>query len=402
MTNKITNKSHKPLLASKPSMSRKAYLVDTTLRDGEQAPGVVFSLNEKITICNMLSDLGIEELEIGSPFISDREVRTIKKLVNCNFKFRSSCWVRARMSDIDEAAKTGASGVNISFPVSDIQLFALGKNRNWVIDSMADIVQYAQKSFQYVSLGAQDASRAKTDFLHTYLKYAEELGVFRVRIADTVGCLNPFSTYDLVSNAIGQLASDAMEIEFHGHNDLGMATANSLSAIHAGANCVSVTVNGIGERTGNAALEETIMALKLSMASELNYNTHLLNELCQFVAKASGRQIHGSKPIVGDMTHKHESGIHTNSMLRDQRSYELYSASEVGKKGSEFVFGSHSGSNALINLLMFKKVHFNESCINNILSNIKAVSVYKKRNLQEEEVIELVKSFNYESAKCKV
>jgi homocitrate synthase NifV len=372
------------------------YLIDTTLRDGEQAPGVVFSLNEKLTIAQMLSDIGVEELEVGSPFISERDIHIIKKIVHYGFKFRSSCWSRANISDIDAAVKTGASGINISFPVSDIQLFALGKNRDWVLHSMNEIVGYAQKRFQYVSLGAQDASRADLDFLTKYIKRAEELGVFRVRIADTVGCLNPFSTYELVSSVINNLESDDLQIEFHGHNDLGMATANSLSAIHAGADCVSVTVNGLGERAGNAALEETIMALKLSMGIDNNYNTQLFNELCHFVAEASNRKMFASKPIVGDMTHRHESGIHTNSMLRDSRSYELYSANEVGKKGSTFVFGTHSGSAAINNLLEKNNIYLNKTDSTLLLNKVKNMSAHKKRNLTDWEVVEMAKCVNKE------
>ena len=163
------------------------YLIDTTLRDGEQAPGVVFSLNEKLTIAQMLDDIGIEELEVGSPFISERDIKTIKKIVGYGFKFRSSCWSRALFDDIEAAAKTGAEGINISYPVSDIQIEALGKDRNWIFSSLPKIVEFAQNRFKYVSLGAQDASRADFSLLSQYIKMAEELGIHRVRIADTVG-----------------------------------------------------------------------------------------------------------------------------------------------------------------------------------------------------------------------
>ena len=399
ITNNLIRNSSS-LFASAKGLGGAFYLLDTTLRDGEQAPGVVFSLNEKITIAHMLNEIGIEELEVGSPFISEREIRTIKKILQYGLNFRCSCWSRARKDDIDAAAKTGASGINISYPVSDIQLFALGKSKNWVLDSMAEMVDYAQKSFKYVSLGAQDASRADATFLSAYVKRAEELGVVRVRIADTVGCLNPFSTYSLISDVIGYLASDDMEIEFHGHNDLGMATANSLSAIHAGANCVSVTVNGLGERAGNAALEEIIMALKLSTGIENNYNTHKFSEICQFVAEASNRKIDVSKPIIGEMTHRHESGIHTNSMLRDSRSYELYSATEVGKTGSTFVFGTHSGSAALQNLLKINSIQLSKDNLSVLLNRIKGVSTQMKKNLTDIEVLNLAKSLKYENAKC--
>lgn len=396
----VKSNSGLPSKNVKRVFSKPLYIMDTTLRDGEQAPGVVFSLNEKLAIAQMLNDIGIEELEVGSPFVSDRDLQIIKKIVKLGFGFRCSCWSRARLDDVDAVVKTRAEGINISFPVSDIQLFALGKDRNWVLNSMDEIIGYAQKRFQYVSLGAQDASRAHLDFLLEYVKRAEELGIYRVRIADTVGCLNPFSTYELISRVISQLGSDDMEIEFHGHNDLGMATANSLGAIHAGANCVSVTVNGLGERAGNAALEELVMAMKLSMGIENDYNTHVFHDLSQFVAEASGRKIHVGKPVVGEMSHKHESGIHTNSMLRDKRSYELFSASEVGQKTSGFVFGSHSGSAALEALLLKQSISISKTELPGILNKVKKLATRLKRNLTEKEVVEISKSSTYESTKC--
>ena len=368
-------------------------IIDTTLRDGEQAPGVVFSLNEKLIIAEMLDNIGIDELEVGSPFISDREIRIIRKIVSSGFRFHSSCWSRAKFEDIDAAAKTGAEGINISYSVSDIQLAAMGKDIKWVLTTMPQIIAYAQKRFKYVSLGAQDASRANFDFLSLYIKTAEDLGVHRIRIADTVGILNPFSTYELISKVISVLGSDDMAIEFHGHNDLGMATANSLSAIHAGANSVSVTANGLGERSGNAALEEVIMALKASMGANCQYNTSLFYELCKFVESASGRKLHGSKPIVGEMTHKHESGIHTNSLLRDKRSYEPFSASEVGKEESSFVFGTHSGSAALIDFFSRKGILITKNEAVLLLSRVKSISERYKRNITAIELLEMFRTF---------
>ena len=182
-----------------------------------------------------------------------------------------------------------------------------------------------------------------------------------------------------------------MAIEFHGHNDLGMATANSISAIHAGANCVSVTVNGLGERSGNAALEEVIMAMKTSMGIDNHYNTSLFYELCHIVESASGRKLHGSKPIVGEMTHKHESGIHTNSLIRDKRTYEPFDAEEVGKTESEFVFGVHSGRAAISNYLDSNFIHINDSKAHVLLQHVKNESVRKKRSLTKQEVIILAK-----------
>jgi homocitrate synthase NifV len=365
------------------------YLIDTTLRDGEQAPGVVFSMNEKLRIAQMLSDIGIEELEVGSPFISDHEIKTIRKIVKSGFKFWSSCWSRACINDIKAAEKTGAEGINISYPVSDIQINAIGKDKNWVLSTLPEIVKYARERFEYVSLGAQDASRADFNFLSQFIKMAEKLGVFRVRLADTVGILNPSSTYELIRKTKALLSSNDIQIEFHGHNDLGMATANSISAIQAGANTVSVTVNGLGERSGNAALEEVIMAMKITLGIEINYDTSMFYDLCSYVESASGRKLHSSKPIIGDMTHKHESGIHINSLIHDKRTYEAYFAYEVGKSDSSFIFGTHSGSAALIEYFKNKGVYLTKSEATGLLAKVKHLSQIHKRSMTNDEVEEL-------------
>jgi homocitrate synthase NifV len=361
------------------------YLLDTTLRDGEQAPGVVFDYSAKMSIARMLERIGVEELEIGSPFVCPQEEEVIRKLVQAGFRFRCTCWSRARFDDIDAAARTGASGINISFPVSQIQLAALDKNYNWVLSSMGPVIEYAQKRFRYVSLGAQDASRADIGFLSEFIMKAEQMNVFRIRLADTVGCLNPFSTAQLIRDAKMHIQGD-MQVQFHGHNDLGMATANSISALMAGADCVDVTVNGLGERAGNAALEEVIVALQHSLHADAPYQKQLLYELCRYVAKTSGRDIADMKPITGSMAHKHESGIHTNSMLKDPRTYQLFEALEVGKPQSGFVYGLHSGSAAISHYLNKKSMYITKDEANVLMRKVKDLSFEKKRSLTSAEM----------------
>jgi homocitrate synthase NifV len=365
------------------------YLIDTTLRDGEQAPGVVFSADEKLIIAQMLDEIGIDEIEAGSPFIYHKEIDAIRKIVKAGLHSRISCWSRARFDDIDKAALTGAPGINISFPVSEIQLAAISKDREWIFQTMPNLVRYAQKRFKFVSLGAQDASRANFNLLSDYLKRAEELGIHRVRIADTIGNLNPASTFDLLSRLKSTLCSGNMQLEFHGHNDLGMATANTITAIQTGINCVSVTVNGLGERTGNAALEEVVMAMKHSMGIPVKYKTGQFSLLCSFVAQASKRKLHQMKPVVGEMAFKHESGIHTNSLLKNARSYQLFDAVDVGVKDKGFVFGSHSGSAALMNFLNRKSIKVKKEKALIILDKIKNISIQKKRGLTQTEVEEV-------------
>src|SRR5208337_589224 len=191
-----------------------------------------------------------------------QEITDIKTIVNAGFNFKTLAWCRGTKDDVDAAIKAGTQGVNISFPVSDIHLAAMGKNRLWVLDTMAEIIRYASSKFEYVAIGAQDASRSDDQFLSEFLDKAIHLNVSRVRIADTVGILNPHTTSNLFRK-IKRIFPDVV-LEFHGHNDLGMATANTITALSSGATCASVTVNGIGERAGNTALEEIVMAMELS------------------------------------------------------------------------------------------------------------------------------------------
>jgi homocitrate synthase NifV len=257
------------------------YFIDTTLRDGEQAPGVVFNLKEKLHIAELLDRACIPELEVGTPAISKQEVSEIRTIVNAGFKFKTVAWSRATIHDVDAAVNARTNGINISFPVSTIHQIAMGKNPLWVMETMREIVCYASSKFDFISVGAQDASRADFNFLSDFIGEALRLGVSRVRIADTVGILNPNSTARLFKRIKSIFPNETFE--FHGHNDLGMATANTLVALTTGAKAASLTINGLGERAGNAALEEVVMGLELSYGVRHKINTSVFGELSQVV-----------------------------------------------------------------------------------------------------------------------
>ena len=370
-------------------MFNQLYIIDSTLRDGEQAPGVVFHIDEKLHIAELLDKANIPEVEVGTPAIGKQEIDDIKTIVNTGFNFKTLAWCRACKADIDAAVKSGTHGVNISFPVSDIHLNAMGRDRQWVIDTMHEVVNYASSSFEYVALGAQDASRADFPFLIEFIGEAVRLKIARVRIADTVGILNPITTSDLFLK-IKNIFPD-MSFEFHGHNDLGMATANTLMALSAGAECTSVTVNGIGERAGNAALEEVVMALELSSSLHHSIQTSVFGELSKYVSKASGIPISVNKPVIGSKVLNHESGIHTNLLLKNRETYQIIKASQIGLNEQEFVFGIHSGKASLIafleknNIILGNNVYYE-----NILAKIKNNSKKLKRSLTSFEVLSFV------------
>jgi homocitrate synthase NifV len=374
--------------------TKKIHLIDTTLRDGEQAPGVVFSLREKLQIAALLDKAGITEVEVGTPAIGKQEVSDIKAIVDAGFKFKSMAWCRATKPDIQAAIKAGVHAVNISFPVSDIHLMAMMKDRKWVMKTMGEMIAYAKDNFEYVAIGAQDASRAEFPFLNDFIGEAIWHGASRVRIADTVGILNPVSTAGLFRKL--KKHHPNFSFEFHGHNDLGMATANTFAAFYAGADTASVTVNGLGERAGNAALEEIVMAIELSSSMRHRIKTQVLGELSQLVSLASGIPVPVNKPVTGSKVLSHESGIHTNILLKKRETYQIIQASQIGRTEEEFVFGKHSGKAALKAFSTNRGLSIPDNIQANILSVIHQEAGRFKRALSTKEVLHIIQSFSNE------
>ena len=367
------------------------HIIDSTLRDGEQAPGMVFTLHEKLRIASLLDDCGVKEVEVGTPAMGEDEIRMIRKIVQAGFRFDKLCWARAKEFDVEESAKTGANRINISFSVSDIQLSAMQRDRMWVIKQLRPIIAFARQRFDFVAVGAQDASRANREFLDEFIAACLAEGVDRIRLADTVGILNPLSTAELVSSTSAKFPF--VDFEFHGHNDLGMATANSVTALMTGASAVSATVNGLGERAGNACLEEVAAALKISSGVDCGIHLPNMQELCQFVAQASFKPIPASKPISGEMVCRHESGIHCNSLLRNELSYQPFLSSEIGKS-TEMVIGRHSGRRAIRHALEKLQINVNERQTTLLAEQVKVLSLRNKREIPVDELIILANTLS--------
>jgi homocitrate synthase NifV len=373
-------------------MTKTPHIIDSTLRDGEQAPGVVFTLEEKLRIAALLEDCGVKEVEVGTPAMGDDEIRVIREIVQAGFRFDKLCWARAKEFDIEESAKTGANRINISFSVSDVQLSAMGRDRNWVMKQIRPMIAFARQRFDFVAIGAQDASRANRDFLDEFIAVCLAERVDRIRLADTVGILNPISTMQLFSSVNQKFPF--VDFEFHGHNDLGMATANSVSAFLSGAQSVSATINGLGERAGNACVEEIAAALKISSGIDSGIHLAGMQELCRFVAQASSKPIYPSKPIVGNMICRHESGIHCNSLLKNELTYQPFHSAEIGKS-IEMVIGRHSGSRTIRHFLEKQHLTVSESQTALLTDQVKALSLRSKRGLQVEELITLANNLNH-------
>ncbi|MCR4431715.1 MAG: homocitrate synthase [Tepidanaerobacteraceae bacterium] len=367
---------------------RKIKFVDTTLRDGEQTAGVVFANHEKLEIARMLDELGVDQIEVGTPVMGGDEKAAIKAIAESGLSASIMAWNRANIEDIKESLDCGVDAVAISISTSDIHIKnKLKKSREWVLEEMAKAAEYAKSQGVYVSVNAEDASRTDMDFLIKFALEAKKAGADRLRFCDTLGILNPFKTAQMVEELISKTG---IEVEMHTHNDLGMATANALVGIEAGASHVGVTVNGLGERAGNAPLEEVAMALKYSLGYDVNIKANLLKEICEYVAHASARPLSLNKTIVGENIFAHESGIHADGVIKDPSTYEFLDPAELGLK-RKIIIGKHSGTASVKARLKEYGIVVDEDLAKEILDEVRSMAVALKRPLIDRELISIYK-----------
>ena len=359
---------------------------DTTLRDGEQTAGVVFSLEEKKRIAKLLDETGVGELECGIPAMGREEQASVKALVDLGLNARLLTWNRAVVSDIQASIDSGVRAVDISLSVSDIHIERkLCKNRNWVKEQLKVALGFAKDHDLYVSIGGEDASRADLDFLVELMEIARDQGADRFRFCDTLGILDPFTTYDKVLYLAERVDLD---LEVHTHNDLGMATANAIAGIRAGARFVNTTVNGLGERAGNAALEEVVMALKHACHVDVQIDTGRFVELSKLVGQASCRPVPEWKAIVGEKVFSHESGLHADGVLKYPGNYEGYDPAEVGLS-RHMVIGKHSGRHGLQDRLSGLGIDLDLLEADSFLARVRNIAQRRKRPLSDHDLLRL-------------
>lgn len=364
--------------------NKQVMLVDTTLRDGEQTAGVVFSNKEKIRIAQMLDSIGVHQLEVGIPVMGGDEKEAIKSIVDLGLDASIMAWNRANVNDIQESIDCGTDALAISISTSDIHItHKLQTSREWVLDSMAKAVEFAKKHDKYVSVNAEDASRSDVEFLIRFAMRAKECGADRLRFCDTVGILEPFMTFDIIKQVI---EATGMDIEMHTHNDFGMATANSLAGVKAGASMVGVTVNGLGERAGNAVLAEVAMSLKYLFNIDVNVKPRDLRELSEYVALASGRTLSVCKPIVGTNMFAHESGIHADGVIKHPATYEVFQPEEVGLE-RQIIIGKHSGSRSIVLKFQEYGIALSDDEASEMLAMVRSAAVDLKRTLFDKELM---------------
>lgn len=365
-------------------------LVDSTLREGSQTAGVSFSLEQKVALSRYLVQIGIEEVEVGIASPLDRELPSL--VSRCRGEAgvkRLSLWCRCRKEDIACALRLAPEVLSLSVPVSDLHIAAkLGLGRPAVAVTVARSLAKARAAVGYLSLGLEDATRAEPDFLREIVAIACENGVDRIRIADTVGVATPGSIAAMVR---GLRRDFAVEIGVHMHNDFGMATANALAALEAGAHWADVTVLGLGERAGNSRLEE--VAGYLALQGGRSYATTLFSALARLAADCSGRKIEAHQPVIGAGIFACETGLHLAGLAKDPRTYEPYEPILVGAR-RQLSYGAKVGRQGVAERLRQLGLCCQEAQLGRLVEDFRRQCLDLGRPLHDREVLQLVAQYS--------
>jgi len=359
---------------------RNVLIHDTTLRDGEQMPGVVFTPDEKLALATKSIEFGTDLMDI-MPAVSESEQRVTRRLAEM-FPQKISATCRAKREDIELVAKLGVRRVTLFTPVSDIHLkYKLGISRDENLQRSLEIIDYARSFGMTIDFAGEDATRADRTYLNEFL-HAIEPSIDIFYIADTVGCLTPSVTRSFVADL---RKHHRCKLGLHVHNDFGLATANTIEGLRAGADVFSGTFTGIGERAGNAPIEEVCIALRYLYGVELDVGYDMLSELCALVQRCSGVNLQPHKPISGSNAFCHESGIHADGVIKNPATYEPFDPADVGAT-RKFYFGKHSGSAVLRHFFGDLSEHERHA----LLTVIKRSAERQKRSFSAEELSKLV------------
>ncbi len=389
---------------------KKIKIFDTTLRDGEQSPGASMNIDEKLNLARQLARLGVDVIEAGFPIASEGDFEAVSAIAQEIKGIEIAGLARANEKDIYRAysaVKLAEKPVIHTFiATSDVHLkYKLKMTREELYERAVSMVKYAKSLIENIEFSAEDASRSDLDFLCKVIKGVIEAGATTVNIPDTVGYATPFEFFNFIKSIRERVEGiENIVLSVHCHNDLGLGTANSLSAILAGANQVECTINGIGERAGNAALEEIVMALEVRKDvynAVTSVNTQELYRSSQLLTHITGISVQPNKAIVGKNAFAHEAGIHQDGVLKEKTTYEIMTPERVGRQPDELVLGKHSGKHAFKEKLNSLGYLLNDEEIEKAFVKFKNLAD-KKKDIYDEDIDSLVsKSHHLEKYELK-
>jgi D-citramalate synthase len=346
-------------------------ILDTTLRDGEQTPGISLTVEQKLIIAQALDELGVDIIEAGTAIAGEGEFKAIKEIANAGLKAEICSFARIKNIDIDAVANADADSVFMVAPSSDIHIQTKfpGKSRQDVIEMSVRAVEYAKERGLIVEFGAEDSSRADLNFVKELFGAVVEAGADRLTFTDTVGVLTPEKAEAIMRELTAEFD---VPIAFHGHNDFGLATANTIFAVKGGAKEIHVTINGLGERAGNAPLEEVVLALEVLYGVKTKIKKENIYNTSKLVEALTRFPISLNKPLVGYNAFMHESGIHTSALLKNAKSYEPIPPEIIGRKRA-IVHGKHTGKAGVMKLIEELGYEANDEQVKEVLARIKAM-----------------------------
>jgi homocitrate synthase NifV len=353
---------------------------DTTLRDGEQAPGVSFDRTTKLAILDALIDTGVKWIEGGINSMGGSESQTLHEMLERvqGTDVNLVGWNRGVKADIESTLDLGYKHIHIGLPTSDIHLKdSLNKSKDWLIKQACELVDYAKQHGAFVSISAEDVGRSDLSFVAEYAGHVHEAGADRLRLSDTIGILTPEQYHGVVKMIS---SSSKIDTQCHAHNDFGYAVSNTISGILAGARYFHVTVNGIGERAGMPDMAQVVMSLKIQYGIDLGIKLEKLQRLSEIVASATASKIYPWQPVVGTNVFAHESGIHAKGTINNGKAFEPFAPDILGRE-REIVIGKHSGRASLKYALDSQGICYSEDCLPSLLQLVREVAMIKSRAL---------------------
>jgi 2-isopropylmalate synthase len=385
--------------AAQASSERDRVIIfDTTMRDGEQSPGASMSLEEKLELAKILEDMGVDVIEAGFPIASNGDFEAVREVSKIVTESTVAGLCRANQMDIDrcaEAIKHAKRGrIHIVIATSPLHMaHKLQMEPSAVLDAITRSVSHARNLCGDVEWSAEDATRSEPEFLRRAIEAAIRAGATTINLPDTVGYTYPSEYADLFRNMISTVeGADGVVFSTHCHNDLGLAVANSLAGVQGGARQVECAINGLGERAGNAALEEIVMALKVR-SDRLPFHTRVqtqhITRASRYVSAITGFPVQFNKAIVGKNAFSHESGIHQDGMLKNRETYEIMRPEDVGQGGSNLVMGKHSGRHAFREKLKALGYDLGQNALNEAFGRFKDLAD-KKKHVFDDDIIALV------------